>query len=109
MPHTNYEFLQRLESAFPGGVNGSWYIYAALVCQANDRMEFIGDIWGHVKPQTPDTEEQLVKARKLREALLKASVLVGFPKVRPISLSSRAVRSHGNRASTPARHFGTFF
>lgn len=81
MTHSN-AFFQQLESRFPGASDGSWYVYAALVFQVNDRMDLIGPTWNRVKSTTPGTEKQVVKARKLREALLKASVLVGFPKVK---------------------------
>ncbi|KAK4499730.1 hypothetical protein PRZ48_007916 [Zasmidium cellare] len=74
------EFFQQLEAQFPNTVNGPWFVYAGLVFQANDRMELIGSLWRYVKSTTPKAEDQIVKARKLREALLKASVLVGFPK-----------------------------
>lgn len=72
-------FFKDLESKFPG--NGPWYVYAALIFQANDRMDLIGKTWQHVNSQTSDQKELITKTRKLREALLKASVLVGFPKV----------------------------
>ena len=58
-----------------------WYVYSALIFQANDHMDLIANLWDYVALKTPGTENQLKKARKLREALLKASVLVGFPKV----------------------------
>lgn len=66
-----------LESHFP---NDSWFVYAGLIFQANDRMDYIGKTWEYVLKHTESQEEQVIKARKLREALLKASVLVGFPK-----------------------------
>ena len=72
-------FFKQLESKFP---NGPWYVYAALIFQANDHMDLIGKTWAFVESETPKQEDQLAKARKLREALLKASVLVGFPKVK---------------------------
>lgn len=70
--------LNTLKVQFP---NDLWYVYAGLVFQANDRMDYIGKIWDYVLNHTPNQEEQVIKARKLREALLKSSVLVGFPKV----------------------------
>lgn len=75
------DFFQRLESRFPGGSDSPWFVYAALVFQANDYMDLIGDLWAYVSENTPDVEAKVVKARKTREALLKASALVGFPKV----------------------------
>lgn len=80
-------FFRQLESQFPGGPQSPWFVYAILILQANDHMDLIGSTWEYVKSETPDEDELLVKARKMREALLKASVLVGFPKVIPIMLS----------------------
>ncbi|KAF2168719.1 hypothetical protein M409DRAFT_65144 [Zasmidium cellare ATCC 36951] len=74
------EFFQQLESLFPKAADSPWYVYAALVFQANDRMELISSTWRYVQSTTSKAEDQIVKARKMREALLKASVLVGFPK-----------------------------
>lgn len=76
-------FLAMLECQFP---NDSWFVYASLVFQANDRMDYIGRTWDYVLKHTPSQGEQVIKARKLREALLKSSVLVGFPKVTTCTL-----------------------
>lgn len=73
------EFFQQLEARFPGV--GPWYVYAGLVFQVNDRMDLIASTWRYMKSTTPNPKDLIVKARKLREAMLKASVLVGFPKV----------------------------
>ncbi|KAI5359302.1 hypothetical protein Slin14017_G102040 [Septoria linicola] len=72
-------FFQKLESQFPGAGRGSWYVYAGLVFQTNDRMDLIEVLWKYIKIASFD-KELVGKARKLREALLKASALVGFPK-----------------------------
>lgn len=77
-------FFQKLESQFPGAGRGVWYVYAGLVFQTNDRMDLIESLWKYVKSASFD-KELIGKARKLREALLKASSLVGFPKVRTCS------------------------
>lgn len=74
-------FLQKLELSFPGQASGPWYVYAGLIFQANDRMDLIKTLWEYLADSTRKEEDQFVKARKFREALLKASVLVGFPKV----------------------------
>lgn len=74
-------FFHQLESQFPGGSQSPWYVYAILIFQANDHMDLIGTTWDYVRSQTSNEDELIVKARKMREALLKASVLVGFPKV----------------------------
>lgn len=73
-------FFQKLESQFPGAGRGNWYIYAGVVFQTNDRMDLIEALWKYVKTASFDSE-LLGKSRKLREALLKNSALVGFPKV----------------------------
>lgn len=75
-------FYSKLADIYKGDESGwPWYCYAALVFQVNDRMDLIGDVWSAVNTSI-DTGEatQLRIARQLREALLKASVLVGFPK-----------------------------
>lgn len=78
------KLLNTLECQFP---NDLWFVYAGLVFQANDHMDYIGKTWNYVLKHTPNQEEQVVKARKLREALLKSSVLLGFPKVTTCTLS----------------------
>jgi hypothetical protein len=75
------EFLKGLQELYPGGSSSSWYIFAGLVLQANDRMETIGDLFEVLRAETPKLADLLVKVRTLREAQLKASVLIGFPKV----------------------------
>lgn len=72
-------FFQKLESQFPGAGRGNWYIYAGVVFQTNDRMDLIEALWKYVKTASFDSELP-GKARKLREAMLKNSALVGFPK-----------------------------
>ncbi|KAF1734781.1 hypothetical protein CRV24_006329 [Beauveria bassiana] len=70
-------FLQRLQDKFP---NDAWFVYAGIVLQANDQVDIIAELWNAVKDNTPSLNAQVIKARKLREAFLKSSVLVGFPK-----------------------------
>jgi len=74
------ELFEQLEAAFPGGEHSTWFIYAGLVFQANDQMHFIGDLYDFLRSQTNDDHLLLRKIRQLREAQLKASVLIGFPK-----------------------------
>ncbi|KAM3540040.1 hypothetical protein ARSEF1564_007066 [Beauveria bassiana] len=73
-------FLQRLQDKLP---NDAWFVYAGIVLQANDQMDIIAELWNAVKDKTPSPNAQVIKARKLREAFLKTSVLVGFPKTSP--------------------------
>lgn len=77
----DYSLFEALEQLFPGGETSAWYVYAALIFQVNDRMDLIGQIWKYIASKTPTLDEQVKKGRKMREGLLKASVLVGFPKV----------------------------
>lgn len=90
----NKAFLHTLESSFPGQASGPWYVYAGLIFQANDHMEHIKTLWEYLADNTPTEEVQFVKARKFREALLKASVLVGFPKVRHSPFPSQTPHSN---------------
>jgi hypothetical protein len=64
------------DSEFP------WYCYTVLVFQVNDQMDLVGETWKGVLKHMDGDFNQLKVARQMREALLKASVLVGFPKVR---------------------------
>lgn len=86
----DYSLFEKLEQAFPGGDVSTWYVYAALVLQAHDCMDVIGQIWNYVVSKTATLEEQVRKGRKMREAMLKASVLVGFPKVSFFHNSARS-------------------
>lgn len=80
-------FFDRLAGIYQGEISGwPWYCYAALVFQVNDKMDLIGETWKAVLKHTNGKEDQLRVARQIREALLKASVLVGFPKVSLLSL-----------------------
>lgn len=74
-------FLEKLQSLYPGGRDSPWFVYAGLIFQSNDYMDLVGKTFDFVKDQEPEREPLIVKARKLREAQLKASVLIGFPKV----------------------------
>jgi len=46
------------------------------------REKLVGDLWRYLATVLPDEQDQLRAARRLREGLLKASPLVGFPRVR---------------------------
>lgn len=96
-------FFQKLESQFPGAGRGVWYVYAGLVFQTNDRMDLIESLWKYVKSASFD-KELIGKARKLREALLKASSLVGFPKVRTWFSQSIECCTYHERAGYQRMH-----
>jgi len=83
------QFFNKLAGIYQGHVpEFPWYGYAAVVFQVHDKMELIGQTWRFVLEHTKDEEDQLRIARQIREALLKASVLVGFPKVPVMSRMS---------------------
>lgn len=76
------QFFDKLVGVYQGHVpQFPWYCYAAVVFQVHDKMDFVGQTWRYVLEHTKVEEDQLRIARQMREALLKASVLVGFPKV----------------------------
>jgi hypothetical protein len=76
------QFFDKLAGIYQDHIRSfPWYCYAAVVFQVHDKMELVGQTWRYVLEYTKDEEDQLRKARQMREALLKASVLVGFPKV----------------------------
>jgi hypothetical protein len=74
-------FLRSLAKLYPDGPHSPWYIFVGLVLQANDRMDAIAALFEILREQTPNREDLITKVRTLREAQLKASVLIGFPKV----------------------------
>jgi hypothetical protein len=75
-------FFDQLAGLYQGQTKDfPWFCYAALVFQVNDKMDLVGQTWEAVLERTKGEEDQLRVARQMREALLKASVLVGFPKV----------------------------
>ena len=77
------QFFDKLAGIYQGKIEGfPWYCYAALVFQVHDKMDLVGQTWDAVLQHTKEEDDQLKVARQMREALLKASVLVGFPKVR---------------------------
>jgi hypothetical protein len=75
-------FFDKLAAIYSGDYDFPWYCYAALVFQVNDHMALVGQTWRALLSRTQSQEEQLRIARQLRDMLLKASALVGFPKVR---------------------------
>ena len=62
------------------------YVYIAVILESLARESNVPDLWFYLSCQFTEEEDQLVIARRLREGLLKASVLVGFPRAR---ISSR--------------------
>ena len=77
------QFFDKLASVYQGQAQDfPWHCYAALVFQVHDEMNLVGQTWDAVLENTQDEKDQLRVARQMRESPLKASVLVGFPKVR---------------------------
>jgi hypothetical protein len=77
------EFFDKLAGIYQGQISDfPWYCYAALVFQVHDQTDLVGQTWEAVFNRTKGEKDQLKATRQIREALLKASVLVGFPKVR---------------------------
>jgi len=98
--------FDRLANLYKGSANDfPWYAYAALIFQVNDQMDLAGETWRAVLSRTQREEDLLRAARQMRESLLKASVLVGFPKVSTPHPSSLSVtdRDQGINAMTILR------
>lgn len=80
--------FEKLASLYQGELNDfPWHSYAALIFQVNDKMELVGETWRAVLARTQNQDDLLQAARQMRESLLKASVLVGFPKVHMVFCS----------------------
>ncbi len=61
-----------------------WYILTTAVLLSFHKERLTGALWTYLATNTesPQTEEQLLGiARRIRESCLKASTLVGFPRV----------------------------
>ncbi|KAF3003617.1 hypothetical protein E8E13_007418 [Curvularia kusanoi] len=75
------EFFQKISGLYQGSQSDfPWYCFAALIFQIHDEMDLVGQTWLAVLETCLDKNEQIRMSRQLRESLLKASVLVGFPK-----------------------------
>jgi len=57
-----------------------WYVYVGAIIEATASPQYIGDLWRYLSTEFKDQETQLQVARRLREGLLKTSVLAGFPR-----------------------------
>jgi hypothetical protein len=80
----DFSVLQRLfsgESASGLEDSALWYILTTAVLLSYHKEKLIGDLWTHLTSQVQDDEELLAVARRIREACLKSSTLVGFPRV----------------------------
>jgi len=70
------------------------YIYIAVILESLGREPLVGDLWRHIAEHFPSQDDQIIFARRLREGLLKASVLVGFPRgINGLAALKNAVQS----------------
>lgn len=58
-----------------------WYILTTAVLLSYHKEKLIGDLWTYLIRQVQDDDELLAVARRIREACIKSSTLVGFPRV----------------------------
>ena len=61
-----------------------WYILTTAVLLSFHKEKLVGDLWTYLASSpgiNPSADELLATARRIREACLKASTLVGFPRV----------------------------
>ena len=58
-----------------------WYIYVGVVLESTGECDYITELWNFLADYFKGQDQLLKAARRLREGLLKTSVLVGFPKV----------------------------
>ena len=59
-----------------------WYILTTSLLLSFHKEKLVADLWRHIIRTVTDTNDQLAVARCIREACLKSSTLVGFPRVR---------------------------
>ena len=59
------------------------YVYIGVILEAFGQERQVAELWDYLAVQFGAFEDQSLLARRLREGLLKASVLVGFPRVGP--------------------------
>lgn len=57
------------------------YVYTAVILESLGKEANVADVWHYLSRQFAKEDDQILLARRLREGLLKASVLVGFPRV----------------------------
>lgn len=56
-------------------------LFQAVTLLAFNKTDNIPELWEVVSSVYAEPEYQVVAARRLREAMMKASILVGFPRV----------------------------
>lgn len=58
-----------------------WYILTTALLLSFHKEKLVGDLWRYIIRTITTTSDQLAVARCIREACLKSSTLVGFPRV----------------------------
>lgn len=72
-----------LESGLEQSQSPLWYVLTAAVLLSYHKEKLIGELWAYVTSELRDDDDEvrLSVARRIREACLKSSTLVGFPRV----------------------------
>ena len=77
---TNFEEIVKIFPSANVAANPA-LVYTGVILECFAQEPLIKDLWTWISKQFPKEQEQALVARRLREGLLKASVLVGFPRV----------------------------
>jgi len=123
--------LTRLSNDFPDP--NLWYVLTAITLTAVGRQHLVGQLWGHLAgaaldqqevqqggepellPQgdqklSLEMEQEVVRleqvAMRLRDGLMKMSVLLGYPRVRPPNPWPRHPHAHHPTCPPPLRILG---
>ncbi|KAJ9264738.1 hypothetical protein DTO195F2_2189 [Paecilomyces variotii] len=80
-PQLNFSELSKIvPQQSPDGASSLWYIVATAAILGFHREPAVGELWHYISSLGGEQSQQLAVARRIREACLKASVLVGFPR-----------------------------
>lgn len=63
------------------GTQSLWYVVTTAALLAFHHEPGVGELWAYISCLAQTEEQQIAIARRIRESCLKASVLVGFPRV----------------------------
>lgn len=83
-PQIDFSRISRIIKSDRGVVDASsiWYVVATAALLGLNRQSAIEQLWKYISDQCDhDKSKMLAIARRIREACLKSSVLVGFPHV----------------------------
>lgn len=75
------ELSKIIPHQIPNGASSLWYIVVTAACLGFHHEPGVGELWHYISSLGGERSQQLAVARRIREACLKASVLVGFPRV----------------------------